>query len=412
MTLAPAGTYVPERLRFGIFLAPFHPLRENPELAVERDFQLVEHLDRLGYDEAWIGEHHSAGFEIIPSPEIFIAAAAQRTRHIRLGTGVISLPYHHPLMVGDRVLQLDLQTRGRFLFGVGPGALPSDALMMGIDPLKQRDMMDESLSVLVPLLEGETVSHQASWFTLANGRLQVPRFTRPRVEMAVAAQMSPAGPKAAGKYGLGMLSIGSTTGKGYMALAEAWGIVEEMAALHRRQVSRAGWRLVGPMHLAETREQAIENVRFGLMDWVRYFSEVLALAFVDPAPADFDGMIRAMTESGYAVIGTPDDAIRQIERLAAQSGGFGCFLQLAHNWADWPQIQRSYELMARYVMPRFQSLNPNRQASYDWAGANRTEFLGAVRQAKANAAEQFAAERKSRDADAGRKGSKPAKGRG
>ena len=396
MTIAPVGSYVPDRLRFGIFLAPFHPLRENPELAIERDFQLIEHLDRLGYEEAWIGEHHSAGYEIIPSPELFIAAAAQRTRHIRLGTGVISLPYHHPLMVGDRVLQLDLQTRGRFMFGVGPGALPSDALMMGIDPLKQRDMMDDSLSVLVPMLEGQTVSHDAGWFKLANGRLQVPRFTRPRVEIAVAAQQSPAGPKAAGKYGLGMLSIGSTTGKGYLALAEAWGIVEEMAALHRRQVHRSTWRLVGPMHIADTREQAIENIRFGLMDWVRYFSEVLALAFVDPAPTDFDGMVQAMTQSGYAVIGTPDDAIRQIERLLAQSGGFGCFLQLAHNWADFAQTQRSYELIARYVMPRFQSLNTHRQTSYDWAAANREQFLGSVKQAKANATEQFAQERKER----------------
>ena len=83
-------------LRFGIFLAPFHALDENPTLALERDFELVQHLDRLGYHEAWIGEHHSAGFEIIPSPEVFIAAAAERTKHIRLGTGVSSLPYHHP----------------------------------------------------------------------------------------------------------------------------------------------------------------------------------------------------------------------------------------------------------------------------------------------------------------------------
>ncbi len=387
---------VPDRLRFGIFLAPFHPLAENPELAYERDFQLVEHLDTLGYHEAWIGEHHSAGYEIIPSPEVFIAAAAGRTRHIRLGTGVSSLPYHQPLMLADRVLQLDLQTRGRFMFGVGPGALPSDALMMGIDPLKQRDMMDEALSVLVPLLDGETVTHDAGWFKLVNARLQLPRFTRPRVEMAVAAQQSPAGPKAAGKYGLGLLSIGSTTGKGYMALAEAWGIVEELAALHQRQVSRAGWRLVAPMHIAETRERAIENVRYGLMDWVKYFTEVLALAFVDPVPKDFDGIIQAMTDTGYAVIGTPDDAVVQIERLLSQSGGFGCFLQLAHNWADFPQTLRSYELIARYVMPRFQDLNANRQASYDWAGQHRTEYVGAVRQAKALATEQFAEERAAR----------------
>jgi limonene 1,2-monooxygenase len=392
---AAASAAVPDRLRFGIFLAPFHPLRENPELALERDFQLVEQLDRLGYHEAWIGEHHSAGYEIIPSPELFIAAAAERTRHIRLGTGVVSLPYHHPLMVADRVAQLDVQTRGRFMFGVGPGALPSDAGMMGIDPLRQREMMDEALGVLVPLLEGETVTHDAGWFKLDKARVQLSRFSRPRVEMAVAGQQSPAGPRAAGKYGLGLLSIGSTTGQGYMALAEAWGIVEEMAAVHGRQVSRSGWRLVGPMHIAETRERALENVRFGLMDWVRYFSEVLALPF--DLPGDLDGVVRTMTETGYAVIGTPDDAIRQLERLMTQSGGYGCFLQLAHNWADFPQTLRSFELIARYVMPRFQHLNAARQASYSWAAEHRTEFVGAVKQAKQNATERFAAERRSRE---------------
>jgi limonene 1,2-monooxygenase len=293
-------------------------------------------------------------------------------------------------------MQLDTQTRGRFMFGVGPGALASDAVMMGIDPLKQRDMMDESLSVIVPLLEGETITHDAGWFKLISARLQLPRFTTPRVEMAVAAQMSPAGPKAAGKYGLGMLSISSTSGKGYMALADAWGIVEEMAALHQRQVDRSGWRLVGPMHIAESKEQAIENVRHGLMDWVRYFTEVLALAFVNPVPKDFDGIIQAMTDTGFAVIGTPDEAIKQIERLMKQSGGFGCFLQMAHNWADFAQTKRSYELIARYVMPHFQDLSPYRQASYDWAKEHQAEFVGAMTQAKAQAAEKFAQERAAR----------------
>ena len=71
-------------LRTGIFLAPFHALDENPTLAIERDMELLQHLDRLNYHEAWIGEHHSGGFEIIASPEMFIAAAAERTRHILL----------------------------------------------------------------------------------------------------------------------------------------------------------------------------------------------------------------------------------------------------------------------------------------------------------------------------------------
>jgi len=115
-------------LRSGIFLAPFHNHDENPTLSIERDLELLELLDRLNYQEAWIGEHHSGGFELIACPEMFIAAAAQRTRHIRLGTGVVSLPYHNPFMLADRMVQLDHMTRGRAMFGVGPGALVHDAL--------------------------------------------------------------------------------------------------------------------------------------------------------------------------------------------------------------------------------------------------------------------------------------------
>src|ERR687886_2826497 len=129
------------RMKFGIFLAPFHRLGDNPPLAIERDFKLIELLDELGYDEAWVGEHHSAGWETIASPEVFIAAAAQRTRHIKLGTGVVSLPYHHPLMVANRMVLLDNITRGRGMFGVGPGALVTDALMLGLDPALQRERM-------------------------------------------------------------------------------------------------------------------------------------------------------------------------------------------------------------------------------------------------------------------------------
>ena len=107
-------------LRHGIFLPPFHPNEENPTACLERDLDLIAWLDKLGFHEAWIGEHHSAGYEIISSPEIFIAFAAERTRHIRLGTGVVSLPYHHPMMTADRIVQLDHMTRGRVMFGAGP----------------------------------------------------------------------------------------------------------------------------------------------------------------------------------------------------------------------------------------------------------------------------------------------------
>src|SRR5271166_4462225 len=217
------------KLRFGAFLAPFHPVDENPTLALERDLELVQLMDKLGYDEAWIGEHHSDGYEIIASPELFIATAAERTRHIRLGTGVVSLPYHNPLMVAQRINQLDHITRGRVMFGVGPGALPSDAMMLGIAVVKQRDRMDEALDVVVRLLQGETVTAKTDWFTLANARLHISPYTRPKVEMAVASQVSPTGARAAGKHGLGLLSIGATTSGGFNALASNWAVCEETA---------------------------------------------------------------------------------------------------------------------------------------------------------------------------------------
>src|SRR5215470_11275748 len=176
-------------MRNGIFLAPFHPVDEDPTLALRRDLELIEHLDRIGYEEAWIGEHHSAGYEIIASPELFIAAAAERTRRIKLGTGVISLPYHNPLMVADRMLQLDHMTMGRAMFGVGPGLLPSDAMMLGIDPRNQRDMMTESLEVIIRLFRGEVVTKKTSWFELRDAKLQVAPYTRPHLEIAVAASV-------------------------------------------------------------------------------------------------------------------------------------------------------------------------------------------------------------------------------
>ena len=366
---------LPQRLRFGAFIAPFHPIDENPTLAIQRDLELVQWMDQLGFDEAWVGEHHSAAFELIASPEVFIAAAAERTKHIRLGTGVSSLPYHHPLMLADRINQLDHMTRGRVMFGVGPGALVSDAVMMGIPVAKQRDRMDEALAVLVRLLRGEEVTHKSDWFELDRARLQMTPYSRPSVEFAVASQVSPTGSRAAGKHGLGLLSLGATSVGGFNALASNWAIAEEQAAEHGKAMDRNAWRLVGPMHIAETREQAMEDIRFGLDKWIYYFREIANL----PIVPEGDDPVKAMVETGMAVIGTPNDAAERIQQLVDQSGGFGAFLLMAHNWANWDATRKSYELLARYVFPKFQNLNDNRHASIAWVGGNKEAFTTEVR---------------------------------
>jgi limonene 1,2-monooxygenase len=344
-------------MRFGIFMAPFHPAGENPTLLLDGDLALIEHLDRLGFDEAWIGEHHSAGSEVIASPEIFIAAAAQRTRTIKLGTGVVSASYHNPLWVAERAVQLDHMTRGRFMLGLGPGALPSDAAMIGLDMPHTRELLEDAVDVITRLMTSdEPVTFQNERWNLVDARLHLRPYTEPHPEIAIAAVASPAGPRLAGRYGHGLLSVGATTAAGFDALALHWDVMEERGAHYGVAVDRNAWRLVGLMHLAETREQAYREVEHGLLPWFDYFQHTAA--FPQMAVGDGDTVqacIDFVNQSGVGTIGTPDDAVEQIERLWKQSnGGFGAYLQLAHDWAAPAAKWRSFELFARHVAPRFQ----------------------------------------------------------
>ena len=300
-----------------MFHGPVHPVRSNPTKQIEDDLDLIVHLDRLGFDEAWIGEHHCGGSEIIGAPEVLIAAAAERTKWIRLGTGVNSLPYHHPLILADRWMLLSHLTHGRAMFGVGPGALPWDSWQLGIDPLQSREMMEASLEAIVALIEGETpVNMDTKWFTLRDARLHLAPF-RDEVDLRVAAAFSPAGPRAAGRFGLGMLSVGATTPAGLDAAREAWGIVEERAAQFGRTADRDRWAVVAPVHLAETVEAARREVEWGLGTWMEYFKSISPMPLTSD-PHDTPAIIKELTETfGFAVIGTPEMAV---ERIPAADG--------------------------------------------------------------------------------------------
>jgi len=365
-------------LRFGIFMPPMHKTGVNPTLALHRDLQLLEHLDKLGYHEAWIGEHHSAGSELIASPEVMIAAAAERTKHIKLGTGVNSLPYHHPFMLADRIVMLDHLTRGRMMFGAGPGQLTSDAQMMGIDPMTQRPRMEQSLDVMMRLFRGETVTEKTDWFTCNEAVLQVKPYSD--FDVAVASSISPSGSKLAGKYGVGLISIAATEPAAFQMLDYNLKVWEEEATLHGHVVDRSKARLMGPMHIAETVEQAKENCRYGLQ-WVwEYLSHIIPVGDPNgpPPPTDIDEFVDQANESGRMVIGTPEMAIAQIERLQEKTGGFGCYLFLGADLADWHQTLRSYELFAEQVMPHFTGQLTGPQASYDKVIGAGTRWVDAT----------------------------------
>ena len=385
---------LPERMKFGVFMGPFHRVGENPTLAIDRDLELVQWLDYLGFDEAWIGEHHSAGWEIISSPEIFIAAAAERTRHIKLGTGVISLPYHHPLMVANWMVQLDHMTHGRVMMGVGPGALPSDAYMMGIDHTVQRPRMDEALGVILRLFtETEPITYKSDWFELREALLQLRPYQRPYMPVAVASVQSPAGVVLAGKYGAAVLTITvprDPSASNESDLQNLWAVAEESAAEHGQEVRREDWRLVLPVHLAESRQEARAEARLGAGRYLREYSEG-----TNGRRPVFDGpldkVIDFMADAGFWIVGTPDDCVAGIKRLEERSGGYGGFLVQTIDWAPRDKMLHSYELLARYVMPQFQGSVASTAASNHWTAERRETLVAGRSRAIDRAREDYAA---------------------
>lgn len=363
-------------IRFGAFLAPHHLPGESPSLQLQRDLELVELLDKLGYDEFWCGEHHSTGWETIASPEMFLAAAAMRTHRIKLGTGVVSVPYHHPFHTAQRIVQLDQLSGGRALFGTGPGALPSDAHTLGIDPMVIRDRQDEAIPILQHLLRGgDRISYECEWFTLKDAKLQILPI-QAEVPMATASMVSPSGMTLAGKYGMGVLSVGSMSTDGLASLPLQWSFAEEAAEKFGQTVDRANWGIVFNSHIAESREQAQRDVEHGLLQWHNDYN---VGTLQRPTLERFDSTAQAIdfysapgTTAG--VIGTPDDLIENIREMYEVTGGFGVVMNFVNDWANPEATRRSFDLIARYVVPEIQGQLDSLRESNRFVVENRGSF--------------------------------------
>ncbi len=363
-------------MKFGAFLAPHHPIGEHPTLQLQSDLELVRHLDVLGFDEFWCGEHHSTGWETIGSPELFLAAAAERTNRIMLGTGVVSLPYHHPFMVAQRITQLDHQSRGRVIFGSGPGALPSDAHTLGVDPMLLRDRQDEAIGVIRRLFESdERFSVESEWFTLRDAKLQLKPLQK-NLEFAVASLISPSGMTLAGKHGTGVLSVGSTSQAGIQALPTQWGFAEDSAKKHGNTVDRSRWRIVLNWHIAETRDKARQQAKDGLL---RHNNEYLVGTLAAGEGAiykDADEAVDAMAFSpgSVNVVGTPEDLVARIHDLYELSGGFGAAIGFVHDWANREDSRNSWDLVARYVIPEVNGMLHDYRESNVYVIENRDSW--------------------------------------
>jgi len=272
-------------------------------------------------------------------------------------------------MVAQRFVQLDHMTRGRAMLGCGPGALVSDAYMMGIEPVQQRPRMDEALDAIMLLLKGEEpVTMKTDWFEMRQARLHLAPYTEPHFPIAVASVMTPSGVVAAGRHGLGVLSLGAGIPGGPEMLSNQWKIAEETAAQYGKTMDRKNWKLVVNVHVADDDEEALRQVkRAERHETITYFEETLGRP-----PGRSDDPLTEGVKMGTTLVGSVETVVRGIEHLwRLSNGGFGGVLFRAHEWANREQTLKSYELFARYVMPRFQGSAETTRGSNDWARANR-----------------------------------------
>lgn len=333
-------------MRFGLFLQPVHPPTQHPTIALARDLDLVVLLDELGYDEVWVGEHHSTGWENIAAPDVFIAAAAERTKHIRLGTGVIQLGLHHPLVVADRMIFLDHLTRGRAMFGVGVGGgLPSDLEVFGLNREEAGRRLEESMEVILRLLESEEpIDEKTDWFELHGASLQLRPYSKPYPSIAMATT-DPRNVELMGRLGGQVL-----TGPVPQRVPDLFEYLERGASQSERVASRDQITLSYAMHLDDNREKALADIRQGAIEEHYEFNvKVNGAPMPSVSPDEWF--------AGYAkrhIVGTPEDAVEKIEALLDVSGGFGGILFTSRDWAGWEASSASWDLFAREVAPRFQ----------------------------------------------------------
>ncbi|MEO6500495.1 MAG: LLM class flavin-dependent oxidoreductase [Jatrophihabitantaceae bacterium] len=375
--------------RFGCFLSPLHPIGQSPSRLLADDLSLTQWADELGLDEFWIGEHHSGGWGIIGSPEIFIAAAAQRTSRITLATGVVGAPYHNPFMVAERAVLLDHLTEGRFVLGLGAGSVPADMAMLGIDPRDTRRRLLESAEVIGALLRGEPVTRSTDWFCLDGARLQLDTFSR-GIELVIASAATPFGMQLAGRLGAQALSHAAAPwgvvrpgiSMGIERLPDQWTEFEKAAAEAGHPSDRAGWRVVVPLHVSTDRETALEQIYPG---WERTRRELWMHNFAMPMSSQPTGARRAFEatlEQGGIIAGSPAECAQQIRGLAERTGGFGTLLIGCQDWASREQQRESLDLFARHVIPELRGQLGRLRSSGAFARETAQRLQNADQQAR------------------------------
>jgi alkanesulfonate monooxygenase SsuD/methylene tetrahydromethanopterin reductase-like flavin-dependent oxidoreductase (luciferase family) len=363
-------------MQVGYFTMPLHPPGSDLAQTLELDLAQIVALEELGFEEAWIGEHFTSEWENIPCPDLFIAQALARTRRIKLGTGVNCLPNHQPLMLAQRIAQLDQMARGRFYWGIGSGGFPGDFELLDIDrqSLAQRALTREILDEIL-YLWGEPapgVRQHARWryrvpeYDAEVGiRLHARPYQRPHPPIAVAG----VGPKSdmlalAGERGWIPMSINIVSTP---VVRAQWETYSASAAAAGRAAGRAQWRVCRDVYIGETSAQARRDALEGVLarDWRDYFlhnlrrTKMMMAPKVDPALPDEAVTLEYLAENLW-IVGDVEEVTAKLRRLYDEVGGFGTLLVIGHEWRPGDAWHRSMTRLVQEVLPRLPSVESAR----------------------------------------------------
>jgi alkanesulfonate monooxygenase SsuD/methylene tetrahydromethanopterin reductase-like flavin-dependent oxidoreductase (luciferase family) len=351
--------------RLGMFLMPVHNPAKPLAQCIDEDLELVVKCEELGFDEFWVGEHHSSSLENIVMPEIFIAKALALTRRIRLGPAPVCLQYHHPVHVANRLAFLDHLSHGRLNVCFGPGAIPTDMEVYGLDPKDSAARVAEAIDIVLRLWAGGPPYEIEGRFwkvrlkdhldpEMGLGALHKP-LQRPHPPIAVPSiSRTSAGIRKAAERGFSLFSHHMISAE---VLCEQWTCYREGAAAAGRQATAADWRVGRNVFVADTTAEARRLARGNSLGWcIQYILELTRRgpgvgmwkrnAVQPDAECNLDYFLDEVL-----VVGDPAEVNRRLLGLRERVGDFGTLVLVAHDWDDKDRWLRSLELFAREVVP-------------------------------------------------------------
>jgi natural product biosynthesis luciferase-like monooxygenase protein len=348
-------------MKFGIMtLFDHHPALRPTERFYGEFLDQCARAEDLGFDSVWVSEHHFSNYGgICPSPQVFLAALTQRTRRVRLGTGIVLLPFHRPVTVAEEFAMLDVLSTGRVDLGLGRGWLPHEFEHFGISMDETRARLEEGIDVIRRAWTQERFSYTGR-FTRVQDIEVLPRpLQKPYPPIWVAGLRTPETFDWIGEQGFHLQAV--------PYVLPSAGLLEQNIARYRHALAARGHTgqeigLLYHLYVAETEQQARAEAEAALFQYLRQIRELAsAPTWASKDYANYERgkqhraslSFEALAERRVIVFGSPDQCIETIA-WAQKTYGMTYFLGLTNYGAlEHAKIVKSLELFARHVMPAF-----------------------------------------------------------